>query len=49
MLETLSQNRKDLQKQVARIKKTIEKVLDQDASLAERIRTLFKEQSITLF
>ena len=46
-LETLSQNRKDLQTQVARIKQTIEKVLDQDTSLAERIRTLFKEKGIT--
>ena len=48
-LETLSQNRKDLQTQVARIKQTVEKVLDQDTSLAERIRTLFKEKGITLF
>ena len=43
-LEILSQNRKDLQTQVARIKQTTEKVLDKDTSLAERIRTLFKEQ-----
>ena len=42
-LEILSQNRKDLQTQVARIKQTIEKVLDQNTSLAERIRTLFRE------
>ena len=42
-LEILSQNRKDLQTQVARIKQTIEKVLDQNASLAERIGTLFCE------
>ena len=42
-LETLSQNRKDLQTQVARIKQTIAKVLDQDTSLAERICTLLKE------
>ena len=46
--EILSQNRKDLQTQVARIRQTIEKVLDKDASLAERIRTLFKEQGITI-
>ena len=31
-LEILSQNRKDLQTQVARIKQTIEKVLDQNTS-----------------
>ena len=30
------------------IKQTLEKVLDQDTSLAERIHTLFKEQSITI-
>ena len=40
-LEILSQNRKDLQTQVARIKQTIAKVLDQDTSLAERIFTYF--------
>ena len=49
MLEILSQNRKDLQTQVARIKQTIEKVLDKDTSLAERICTLFSEQGTTIF
>ena len=48
-LEILSQNPKDFQAQVARIKQTIDKVLDQNTSLAERIRTLFREQSITIF
>ena len=48
-LEILSQNRKDLQTQVARKRQTIEKVLDKDTSLAERIHTLFKEQGITIF
>ena len=48
-LEILSQNRKDLQTQVARIKQTIEKVLDQNTSLAERTRTLFCEQGISIF
>ena len=47
-LEILSQNRKDLQTQVARIKQTIKEVLDQNTSLAERIRTLFSEQGITI-
>ena len=46
-LEILSQNSKDLQTQVARIKQTLEKVLDKDTSLAERICTLFREQGIT--
>ena len=31
-LEILSQNQKDLQTQIARIKQTLEKVLDKDAS-----------------
>ena len=47
-LEILSQNRKDLETQVARIKQTIEKILDKDTSLAEKIRTLFREQGITI-
>ena len=47
-LEILSQNRKDLQTQIARIKKTIEKVLYQDTSLLERICILFCEQGITI-
>ena len=48
-LEILSRNRKDLQTQVARIKQTLEKVLDKSTSLADRIRTLFCEQGITIF
>ena len=48
-LEILSQNRKDLQAQVARIKQTLEKFLDKNTSLAERIRTLFHEQGLTIF
>ena len=48
-LEILSQNRKDLQTQVARIKQILEKVLDQNTSLAERICTLFREQGRTIF
>ena len=48
-LELLSQNRKDLQTQVARIRQAFEKVLDQNTSLAERIRTLFRAQGITIF
>ena len=35
--------------QVARIKQTLEKVLDKDISLAERICTLFRDQGITVF
>ena len=47
-LEILSQNRKDLQIQVARIKQTLEKVLDQNTSLAERICIQFCEKGITI-
>ena len=48
-LEILLQNWEDLQTQVARIRQTLEKVLDQNTSLAERIHTLFHEQDITIF
>ena len=48
-LEILSQNRKDLQTQVSRIKQTIAKVLDQDTLLAEKICTLFCKQGTTIF
>ena len=48
-LEILSQNRKDLQTQAERIKQTLEKVIDKNASLAEKIRILFREQGITIF
>ena len=48
-LEILSQNRKDLQTQVARIKQTLEKFFDQNTLLTERICTLFREQGITIF
>ena len=44
----LSKNRKDLQTQVARIKQTLEKVFDKDASLTERICTLIREQGTTI-
>ena len=43
-LEIISRKRKELQTQVARIKQTLERVLDKDRSLAERIRPLFREQ-----
>ena len=43
-LEILSQNRKDLQTQGARIKQTLGKVLDKNTSLPERIRVLIREQ-----
>ena len=48
-LEILSQKRRDLQTQVSKIKQSLENVLDKDTSLAERIRTSFKEQGIAIF
>ena len=42
-LEILSQNRKDLQTQVARIKQIHENILDKNTSLAEIIRTLSRK------
>ena len=47
-LEILSQNRKDLQTQVARIKQTLEKVSDKDTSFPEKIRIIICEQIITI-
>ena len=45
----MSRNQKDLQTHVVRIKQTLEKVLDQNTSLAEKIRTLFHEKGIAKF
>ena len=37
-----------LKNQITRFKETIAKVLDKDTSLGEKIRTLFREQGITI-
>jgi hypothetical protein len=47
-LEVLSNNREQLRNQVSRIRETINKILHEDTTLAERIKTLFKEQGITI-
>ena len=47
-LELVTQNRKDLQSNIARIKQTVERVLDSDTTLAEKIRTIFREQGLTI-
>ena len=47
-LKIPSQNRKDLQDQVAMIKQIMEKVFDKNASSAEKIRTLFRYEGITI-
>ena len=45
-LEILPQNQKDLETQVARIKKTLEKVRDKNISLREKICIIIHEQII---
>ena len=47
-LELSSQYREELQSQVSRIKQTLEKILDSDTSLAQKLRLIFREQGITL-
>ena len=47
-LEALSTNRAALQSQINRIRETIRRLLHEDKTLAERIRTLFREQGITI-
>jgi hypothetical protein len=47
-LEALSVNRKALRSQVSRIRETISRMLHKDTTLAERVRTLFREQGITI-
>lgn len=47
-LEVINVNRDRLRSQVNRIKETINKVLKEDTTLAQRIKTLFREQGITI-
>lgn len=47
-LEVININKEKLRSQVNRIKETIRKILKEDKTLGERIRTLFREQGITL-
>ena len=47
-LELASQNQKDLQSQFARIRQTLEKIIESDTTLGEKIKTLFREQGITI-
>ena len=47
-LEALSTNREALRSQVNRIRETFWRLLHEDTTLAERIRTLFREQGITI-
>ena len=47
-LEAATANKEALRGQINRIKETINKVLKEDSTLGERLRTLFKEQGITI-
>ena len=47
-LEVINVNRDKLRSQVNRIKDTIKKILKEDTTLGERIKTLFREQGITI-
>ncbi|MCU7940989.1 MAG: hypothetical protein KZQ68_17070 [gamma proteobacterium symbiont of Bathyaustriella thionipta] len=47
-LEAASANKEALRSQINRIKETINKVLKEDTTLGERLRTLFREQGITI-
>ena len=47
-LEAASSTRKALRSQVNRIRETFYRMLHEDTNLAERIRTLFREQGITI-
>ena len=47
-LEVINTNRDKLRSQVNRIKETIHKILKEDTTLGEKIKTLFREQGITI-
>ena len=47
-LELLSQNRKELASQFARIRQTVEKILDGDLSLREKLKLVFREHGLTI-
>ena len=47
-LEAASAIREDLRSQISRIRETIGRILNEDTTLGERIRTLFREQGITI-
>ena len=47
-LEAASANKEALRGQINRIKETLNKSLKEDSTLGERLKTLFKEQGITI-
>ena len=47
-LEITTQNRKELSSQFSRMWQTIEKILDGDLTLREKVKLIFREQGITI-
>jgi len=47
-LEAAAANREALRTQCSRIREAIERVLNEDTTLAERLRKLFREQGVTI-
>ena len=47
-LEIISQNRKELASQFSRIRQTVEKILDGDMSLREKLKLVFREHGLTI-
>ena len=47
-LEIISQNRKELSSQFSRIRQTIEKILDEDMSLREKLKLILREHGLTI-
>ena len=47
-LELLSQNRAELASQFSRIRQTVEKILDGDLSLREKLKLVFREHGLTI-
>ena len=47
-LDIISQNRKELSSQFSRIRQTVEKILDEDLSLREKLKLVFREHGLTI-
>jgi len=47
-LEITSQNRKELASQFSRIRQTVEKILDEDLSLRDKLKLVFREHGLTI-
>ena len=47
-MEVINENKEGLRSQFNRIKETFQKILHEDKNLMERVKTLFKEQGVTI-